>query len=86
MEMDKSKGDSIVVKTTVNMCHDLGYVVVAEGVESLSTCDNLKAMGCDYLQGYYLARPLPFDNLLVWIEESPWGQKKNNDVMSLGVK
>jgi len=72
MDMDQAEDDSIIVKTTVNMCHDLGYEVVAEGVETLSSCDSLKAMGCDYLQGYYLARPKPFDELLIWLDESPW--------------
>ncbi len=74
MEMDQDKDGSIIVKTTVNMCHDLGYDVVAEGVETLTSFDTLKAMGCDYLQGYYLARPLPFSDLLVWLDEAPWHQ------------
>lgn len=72
MEMDQAKDDSIIVKTTVNMCHDLGYEVVAEGVETPHTCDSLKAMGCDYIQGYYLTRPLPFDDLLMWLDEASW--------------
>ncbi|UZE96883.1 EAL domain-containing protein [Alkalimarinus alittae] len=69
MEMDSDKDDAIIVKTTVNMCHDLGYEVVAEGVETLTSLDTLKAMGCDYLQGYYLARPLPMSELLVWLHK-----------------
>lgn len=82
MEMDQDKDDSIIVKTTVNMCHDLGYEVVAEGVETLTSCDTLKAMGCDYLQGYYLARPLPFGDLLVWLDEAPWQQDLSDGVVS----
>ncbi len=78
MDMDQEEDDSIIVKTTVNMCHDLGYEVVAEGVETHSSCDTLKEMGCDYLQGYYLARPKPFGELLVWLDESPWSLNRNN--------
>jgi diguanylate cyclase (GGDEF)-like protein len=79
MDMDQAEDDSIIVRTTVNMCHDLGYEVVAEGVETLSSCESLKVMGCDYLQGYYLARPQPFDELLVWLDESPWGTNMNRN-------
>ncbi len=74
MDMDDDGDDSIIVKTTVNMCHDLGYQVVAEGVETSGSSDSLRAMGCDFLQGYYLARPLPFSDLISWLDESPWGE------------
>lgn len=69
MEMDTARGDAIIVRTTVNMCHDLGLTVVAEGVETNSTRQTLQKMGCDYLQGYYLSRPLPFNAFLEWLEE-----------------
>ncbi len=82
MEMDQDKDGSIIVKTTVNMCHDLGYEVVAEGVETLTSCDNLKAMGCDYLQGYYLARPLPFSELLAWLTDATSHQSWAGGVVS----
>ncbi len=69
MEMDKVKGDAIIVRTTINMCHDLGLEVVAEGVETLMSCNALRALRCDFLQGYYLSRPLPFDQLIKWLDE-----------------
>jgi EAL domain-containing protein (putative c-di-GMP-specific phosphodiesterase class I)/GGDEF domain-containing protein len=69
MEMDKVKGDAIIVRTTINMCHDLGLKVVAEGVETQQSCNTLKAMGCDYLQGYFLSRPLPFEQLCLWLAQ-----------------
>lgn len=68
MEMDSHDNDVIIVKTTINMCHDLGYDVVAEGVETAKTCDALSLMGCDYLQGYHLSRPLPFDEFIAFIK------------------
>lgn len=70
MEMNHSKDDNIIVKTTVNMCHDLGLEVVAEGVESLDIQKSLEAMGCDYIQGYGLSHPLPFDKLVPWIQDN----------------
>ncbi len=73
MEMDSHDNDAIIVKTTINMCHDLGYEVVAEGVETLQTCDTLSQMGCDYLQGYHLSRPLAFEDFIAFVKnhESP---------------
>ena len=50
------------------MCHDLGYEVVAEGVENQSTCDLLLSMGCNFAQGYHLARPIPQGEVMGWLE------------------
>ncbi len=71
MGMTQSKDDSIIVKTTVNMCHDLGLEVVAEGVETLDIQHRLEAMNCDYIQGYGLSYPLPFDELVTWLQKKP---------------
>ena len=70
MEMDSHDNDVIIVKTTINMCHDLGYDVVAEGVETLQTCDALSLMGCDYLQGYHLSRPLAFNDFVTFVKSA----------------
>lgn len=70
MGMNQSKDDNIIVKTTVNMCHDLGLEVVAEGVETLDIQDSLKIMNCDYIQGYGLCYPLPFDKLVCWMQDT----------------
>ena len=67
MEMDSHDNDAIIVKTTINMCHDLGFDVVAEGVETLQSCDALSLMGCDYLQGYHLSTPLTFEDFIAFI-------------------
>ncbi len=60
-------GDRVIVQTTIDMCHSLGYTVVAEGVEDEETADLLKTMGCDMIQGYWLTPPLPIDEMLVWL-------------------
>jgi len=69
MEMDRNREDATIVRTTINMCHDLGFEVVAEGVETQDTCELLKAMQCDIMQGYHLARPMPFEQVPAWITE-----------------
>ncbi|WP_345799736.1 EAL domain-containing protein [Marinobacter bryozoorum] len=56
--------DRIIVKTTIDMCHSLGYQVVAEGVEDEETTELLREMGCDMIQGYVLARPQPLADLI----------------------
>lgn len=60
-------GDRVIVQTTIDMCHSLGYKVVAEGVEDETTAALLESMGCDMIQGYLLTPPLPLEELLVWL-------------------
>jgi diguanylate cyclase (GGDEF)-like protein len=72
MNMSKDKKDSSIVKSAVDLAHNLDLKVVAEGVEDEETMELLALMGCDYAQGYYLAKPMPFESLLAWIEESDW--------------
>jgi diguanylate cyclase (GGDEF)-like protein len=68
MEMDQVSGDEVIVRTTLNLSHDLGYKVVAEGIENQNVLDKLGIMGCDLAQGYHIARPMPLEALIEWIE------------------
>lgn len=65
--------DEIIVNSTINLAHNLGLKVVAEGVESLAIYKKLGELGCDCAQGYYMGRPLPLDQAERWLQESPWG-------------
>lgn len=67
--------DRVIVQTTIDMCHSLGYQVVAEGVEDRETADLLREMGCDMIQGYLLTPPLPFDDLFVWLDSTDQQRK-----------
>ncbi|WP_375176932.1 EAL domain-containing protein [Marinobacter mobilis] len=60
--------DRVIVQTTIDMCHSLGYQVVAEGVENEATRALLKSMGCDMIQGYLLTPPLPLRELQNWLD------------------
>ena len=77
MEMDKSKKDDVIVRSTIDLGHNLGLKVIAEGVESQESWDRLKEMGCDSAQGYFMSRPIPADQFMQWIQESPFGAGEN---------
>lgn len=61
--------DRVIVRTTINMCHDLGYQVVAEGVEDQETADLLREMNCDMIQGFVLTPPQPMADFLDWMAD-----------------
>jgi diguanylate cyclase (GGDEF)-like protein/PAS domain S-box-containing protein len=65
---------AIVVRSIVGLAHSLGLSVVAEGVESQATFDALRDLGCDAVQGFLLGRPMPADDVLVWIAKARSGQ------------
>jgi EAL domain-containing protein (putative c-di-GMP-specific phosphodiesterase class I) len=56
-----------LVATMVSLSHDLGYRVVAEGVETPDSVDLLQRLGCDEAQGYHYARPLEPADFAVWM-------------------
>lgn len=60
--------DQHIVKTVMEMAHGFNLKVVAEGIENKETYDALKALGCDVAQGYYLARPMPQEEFLIWLK------------------
>ena len=60
--------DRIMVQSTIKMVHDLGRRVVAEGVETQDVMDQLRALGCDMVQGYLVGKPVP---LGVFIQQLP---------------
>ncbi|VUD51638.1 Phytochrome-like protein cph2 [Thalassocella blandensis] len=72
MEMDSNKGDETIVRTTVNMCHDLGYEVVAEGVENEPILELLGKLHCDIIQGHFVARPMNRSDMLAWLQQTDW--------------
>jgi diguanylate cyclase (GGDEF)-like protein len=67
-QMTSSNRDAIIVRSTVDLGRNLGLRVVAEGVEDQGTWRELDALGCDVIQGYYISRPVPANDLLSWLE------------------
>jgi EAL domain-containing protein (putative c-di-GMP-specific phosphodiesterase class I) len=65
--MIDDESSATIVRATVELGHGLGYAVVAEGVENNETRQRLTALGCDSIQGYLVARPMPADQTAEWI-------------------
>ena len=65
--MCTNRGDSIIVRSTVQLGRNLGLEVVAEGVEDALCWDQLADLGCEVGQGFYLCRPQPADALTAWM-------------------
>ena len=73
MKMCSAKDDAVIVRSIIDLAHNLGVKVVAEGVEDEATIDLLIEYGCDAAQGYYFSRPMPGEDLVKWLETSPYG-------------
>lgn len=63
--------DAMIVKSTIELGHNMGMEVVAEGVEDLSIWALLKQMGCDHAQGYCMSKPLPAEQFETWLAANP---------------
>ncbi|MEO8332587.1 MAG: EAL domain-containing protein [Gallionella sp.] len=73
MDMAKNANDLVIVRSTIELAHNLGLTVIAEGVESEEILEQLRSLGCDVAQGYYMSRPISADKLNEWLEKSIWG-------------
>lgn len=65
-------GSATIVRSTVELGHNLGLSVVAEGVESEGLWDSLRALGCDTAQGHFVGMPIPAGQFIDWEAHSPW--------------
>jgi EAL domain-containing protein (putative c-di-GMP-specific phosphodiesterase class I) len=68
--------DLVIVRSTIELAHNLGLTVVAEGIEDERSLARLCAMGCDEAQGFHMSRPLPEDKLIEWLRTSPYGLER----------
>jgi EAL domain-containing protein (putative c-di-GMP-specific phosphodiesterase class I) len=70
--MLESEKDAAIVRATIDLGHTLGLLVAAEGVEDRVTFDVLAGLGCDVVQGYFVAKPMPGDEFVRWSASSGW--------------
>jgi len=78
--MLRDESDLIIVRSTINLGHDLGLRIIAEGVEDGATLQRLALLGCDLAQGYHLSRPMPSDDFGRWLRDA------TPETMSAGAK
>ncbi|HLI60234.1 MAG TPA: EAL domain-containing protein [Solirubrobacteraceae bacterium] len=69
--MLEDESDLIIVRSTINLGHDLGLRIIAEGVEDSATLEHLASLGCDLAQGYHLSRPLAAAAFGRWLADTP---------------
>lgn len=70
-DLTTSESDEAIVRSMIELGHNLGLTVVVEGVETVEVRDHLKTLGSDRLQGYLLSRPLPVHAFESWVSERP---------------
>ncbi|HEV7920049.1 MAG TPA: EAL domain-containing protein [Thermoanaerobaculia bacterium] len=70
---ESSTDDLMIVRSTIELGHNMGLVVIAEGVETQESWGILKRLGCDMAQGYFMSPPLPAAKLQEWFVTSKWG-------------
>jgi EAL domain-containing protein (putative c-di-GMP-specific phosphodiesterase class I) len=79
MGMENEPRNAAIVRSTVDLGRNLGLEVVAEGVETQAAYDELARLGCDYAQGFLLARPLPAPELLARVQELEQARERRDD-------
>ena len=73
LNMLKNSSDEAIVRSTIELAHNLGMRAIAEGVEDQATLDRLRALGCDLAQGFYMGLPMSLPDLEQWLATSEWG-------------
>lgn len=79
-DMTVDDNDAVIVRSTIDLAHNLGRKVVAEGVETKEIWDLLEILRCDTAQGFYISPPIPAGELERWLQESPWGLTRRQAV------
>jgi len=70
--MTVDEDSAVIVGSTIELAHNLGLHVVAEGVENRETLDRLARLGCEVAQGYCISRPIPVDHFADWLSRFAW--------------
>jgi len=82
MGMTEDKDDRVIVRSTIELAHNLGLQVVAEGVENEACLRQLRELHCNYVQGYLVSGPLRRRTLEAWLQESRWGLASTGEAVA----
>lgn len=69
LKMESDADDTTIVRSTIDLGHNMGLKVVAEGIETMAAWELLAGMGCDQGQGYFISKPMPADQFIVWLKQ-----------------
>lgn len=72
LDMLEDESDEVIVRSIIDLAHNIGISVVAEGVENEALYHKLKEMGCDVVQGYHMSQPVGYEELMSWLNSSDW--------------
>jgi EAL domain-containing protein (putative c-di-GMP-specific phosphodiesterase class I) len=67
--MSGDKSEEVIARVILDLGRNLGFKVVAEGVETQSVARRLAVLGCDFAQGYLISKPLPADQFAAWLAD-----------------
>ena len=79
MNMINDEKDEMIVRSTIDLAHNMGHDVIAEGVDSEEIWNKLAKLKCDAAQGYYLCVPLPAEELIRWLDGTNQGANMDAD-------
>ncbi len=79
-DMTIQAGDEAIVRGIIDLAHNLGLVTVAEGVDSAAASQRLMDLGCDIIQGYLIARPMPLAEAILWLDRWPQSGSRTNEL------
>ena len=72
--MQSDRDDEMIVRSTIDLAHNLGIMVVAEGVETAEAWNLLRDLKCDHAQGFHMGRPMPVTEFSAWA--TSWGMRR----------
>jgi len=78
IDMLENNEDLVIVRSTIDLAHNMGRQVVAEGVESEEVLNLLMELGCDMAQGYYISRPITANIITQWLQQTQWPLKRSH--------
>jgi len=73
--MSNNDNNAVIARSIIELAHNIGLQVVAEGVEDKQTYDILAAWGCDGAQGYYISQAIEADDFTQWLRQTPWDHR-----------
>lgn len=76
MEMTEDEDDDVIVLATIELAHNLGLKITAEGVHDKETWSRLKALNCDVAQGHYISEPMSSHEFSAWLMNNEWNKEK----------